>query len=77
MTSRVKILDEKHHVGMRSPDLLIAFINETYPQYAGLCVYSKQQKRLESKSMYIADFYFDPHHGVLHVTGWQTKTINA
>lgn len=69
---REQILDELHHVGRPTPQNLIAFINEQYPQYKGMCIYDAENKCLNTKEPETVDFYFDAFHGVVHIRGFKT-----
>lgn len=65
------LIEQTHKTLIRSPDILISFIDKRYPQFKGLCYYSKEDKCLKSKEPDKVEFYFDPYHGVLSIRFYQ------
>lgn len=50
-----------------TPEEIINFIDEEYPELKGLCYYSKKYKELISKDYSKVDFHFDVLHSVLAI----------
>lgn len=49
-----------------TPDEIIGFIDEQYPDAKGLCYY--EDKQMKSREPGKVAFYFDPYHSVVEVT---------
>jgi hypothetical protein len=65
-----KVFHETRRVGTYKPDEIIEFIDKTYPQFKGLCIYNAENKCLSSKEE-LTQFYFDPFHLVLEVAVYE------
>ncbi len=50
-----------------TPSEVIEFIDNTYPEFKGLCYYNKEKKCLESKDKEKVVFIFNGMWGVLEV----------
>ncbi len=58
--------------GRPGPEDLIKFIEETHPQYKGLCIFKNGV--LSSANVYV-DFYFDPYHCVLQIKNFSKEYL--
>lgn len=63
--------EELIRIGRKSPEEVIDFVDNSFPKYNGLCQYDSVNRSLMSLDVSSVDFYYDPIHGVIHITEFE------